>query len=349
MFRFVGVFAVGVATLLVVHQSSAQNLAFSLLERYFEPLRQQAGIPGLSAAVVQDGQVVWARGFGHRDVESAQPATPDTPYYLGDLTQTFTATLLMQCVERGEMDWSDPLGKWVPLAARPDAQLRQVLSHTSDVGFNYRYDPSRFALLTSVVEACGHELYRKVLADEILDYSAMTDAVPGRDVLQSSHWRQLFDQRSADLYAANLARLATPYRVDKRGRPSRSDIGVTGLDAAHGVVASARDLANYDRDLDNGDLRISRQTLDAAWTNVPANGHSPMGLGWFVQNYQGERLVWHFGSTPDAYSSLILKIPARRLTLILLANSDGLSVPFDLPNGDVTSSLFARTFLRLFI
>ena len=75
----------------------------------------------------------------------------------------------------------------------------------------------------------------------------------------------------------------------------------------------------------------------------------PTGLGWFVQNYNGLKVVWQFGNTPGAYSSLILKVPDRHLTLILLANSDGLSAPFQLQDGDVTSSLFARTFLRLFI
>jgi hypothetical protein len=86
------------------------------------------------------------------------------------------------------------------------------------------------------------------------------------------------------------------------------------------------------------------------WSNVSTTGAvRPTGLGWFVQPYNGERLVWHFGYEPDAYSSLILKIPSKRLTLILLANSDGLSAPFDLSRGDVTSSLFALTFLRLFL
>ena len=74
----------------------------------------------------------------------------------------------------------------------------------------------------------------------------------------------------------------------------------------------------------------------------------PTGLGWFVQKYNGETVVWQFGQTPNGYSSLILKIPAKRLTLILLANSDGLSSSFDLPSGDVTKSLFAVLFLRLF-
>ena len=72
-----------------------------------------------------------------------------------------------------------------------------------------------------------------------------------------------------------------------------------------------------------------------------------MGLGWFVQSYKGERVVWHFGNVPNAYSSLILKLPARGLTFIVLANSDGLSASFDLPQGDVTKSLFASLFLKL--
>jgi hypothetical protein len=59
--------------------------------------------------------------------------------------------------------------------------------------------------------------------------------------------------------------------------------------------------------------------------------------------------VWQFGRASDAYSSLILKIPDRRLTLILLANSDSLTNAVNPQAPDVTQSLFARTFLRLFV
>jgi hypothetical protein len=86
--------------------------------------------------------------------------------------------------------------------------------------------------------------------------------------------------------------------------------------------------------------------MQTMWSRQPG---LPTGLGWFVQTYNGETLYWQFGNTPGAYSSLYLKVPSRHLTLILLANSDGLSEPFPLQNGDVTASLFARTFLRLFV
>jgi len=68
-----------------------------------------------------------------------------------------------------------------------------------------------------------------------------------------------------------------------------------------------------------------------------------------VQTYNGERIVWQFGNWPEASSALVIKVPARRLTLILLANGDRLSAPFNLQNGDVTTSLFAKLFLRLFL
>jgi hypothetical protein len=68
-----------------------------------------------------------------------------------------------------------------------------------------------------------------------------------------------------------------------------------------------------------------------------------------VQEYNGEAVVWQFGQVIDGASSLVIKVPNLRLTLIMLANSDGLTAPFALDKGDVTASLFARLFLRLFV
>ena len=111
---------------------------------------------------------------------------------------------------------------------------------------------------------------------------------------------------------------------------------------------TVHDLAKFDKDLES-ELLLRSETRDLAWTPV-VNSYgvvTPTGLGWFVQNYRGEQVVWHFGAVPNAYSSLIIKLPARHLTYILLANSDRLSSPFKLEAGDVTSSVFAAVFLRL--
>jgi hypothetical protein len=96
---------------------------------------------------------------------------------------------------------------------------------------------------------------------------------------------------------------------------------------------------------------FSADTLSIAWRNpVNSNGQFlPHGMGWFVQTYNGEPVVWQFGIDPDAASSLIITLPNRNATLILLANSDGLAKPASLSAGDVTVSPFARVFLGLVV
>ena len=81
--------ALTVAFSLAVAAVGAQSpLGTSPFESYLEALRQQAGIPGLSAAIVQNGEVVWERGFGFQNVEARIRATPDTPYPIADLSST---------------------------------------------------------------------------------------------------------------------------------------------------------------------------------------------------------------------------------------------------------------------
>lgn len=329
----------------------AQNLVFSVFERYLESLRVQAPIPGLSAVIVQDGVTVWERGLGYRDVEAFHPAQPDTPYPISGLTQTFTSALLLQCFERGKLDVDAPIGKFLPNAADAAHTLRHLATHV-DPGTSggFRYAPARFGLLARPVEECGEQPFRKHLTQEILSHFGLNDAVPGRDIGSApDEVRDLFDARDLERYARILERMATPYRIDGRGRALRSDQPAAEVNGSHGLIASARDLARFDAAMDAHDVLLPA-TLDAGWANATFNGAvMPTGAGWFVQDYNGEKLVWQFGLSTDAFSSLILKVPGRRLTLILLANSDGLSAPYALERGDVTSSLFARTFLRLFL
>jgi CubicO group peptidase (beta-lactamase class C family) len=337
------------AVLLHTGNVRAQNLPFLLFERYLDPLRVSAGIPGLSAAIVQDGGVLWERGLGMRDLEGFHDATPATPYLIGDLTQTLTAALVLYCQERGRLQLDQPIGTWAPSVESPSTSLWQLLTHHSPgTSSGFRYDASRYAHLARPIEACFNLPFRRVVAGEVFDTLGMSTAVPGYDIGSvPPELLQLFDEAKLATYARVLQTLATPYKVDRRARATRNTIPISGVDGANGLIASVRDLARFDGALTQ---YLRPETLAAAWTNAAHNGAAtPFGLGWFVQNYNGEKVVWHFGNIPEAYSSLILKVPSRRVTLILLANSDGLSAPFALHEGDVTSSLFARTFLRLFL
>ena len=72
------------------------------------------------------------------------------------------------------------------------------------------------------------------------------------------------------------------------------------------------------------------------------------GLGWFVQEHAGRRLVWHAGWWPQAYSALYLKLPDEGLTMIVLANSEGMWWGNPLDAATVERSAFARAFLEAF-
>jgi CubicO group peptidase (beta-lactamase class C family) len=304
----------------------------------------------MSAAILQDNLVVWERGFGKQDVDANITATPDTPYGIGQLSQVFGSTVLLRkCIDQSYARLTDRVVRWTPEYPEPSTTLSQLLSHTSPAG-SYQYSPDRFVALTGVVEECVDLKYTVVLADEIFDFLAMTRSVPGQTYISpSADDINLLGQARVDRYRSVLRDIAVPYRVVSRRATRNLEFPPRRVDAADGIVSTVRDLEKFDQALDSG-LLLQPSTRDLAWTpSYAGTTPLPTGLGWFVQSYNGQRIVWQFGSIDGAYSSLILKVPDRRLTFILLANSDGLSAPFSLSAGDVTSSTFARLFLRSFV
>jgi CubicO group peptidase (beta-lactamase class C family) len=324
--------------------------ALPVLDSYLEALRRQAGIPGMSAAVVRDGVVIWEKGYGYQNTASRIPATPDTPYLVGDLSGTLAAAMLLECAERRQLYLDDPIRKYGVELPEPAVTIRQLLSHTNPaLEEPFAYSPDRYAQLTGVMEKCEIRSYRKSTA-ALLNSMAMQDSVPGTDLWHSDTVLREgeFDSDDVNRYRRVLDRMAVPYKIDTRLRAERTELPPMTMTAAGGLVSTVRDLARLDAALDSNVI-LHQETLDTAWNPVvtPAGFVSPMGLGWFVQSHRGERVVWHFGLIPGAYSSLMLKLPDRKVTFILLANSDGLSATFQLLAGNVTKSLFATLFLRL--
>src|SRR4029453_6188374 len=292
------------------HAFAQQELTFSLFERYIDALRVQANIPGMSAVIVQDERVTWQAAFWFADLD-------------------------------------DPIQQPVPAYSESNTTMRDLLSHKSPTS-GFKYDAGRYATgLTPLAEDCvgGGTPFRQALWERIFQRLAMFDSVPAQNVDDSTaDDRVQFDSTELERFTGVLRRLALPYRVSGSSATVNTSLNKS-VDAATGAISTVLDLAKFDSAID-GAVLLHRESMATMWTNQSG---MPTGLGWFVQNYNGQKVVWQFGNTPGAYSSLILKVPDRHLTLILLANSDGLSAPFPLQDGDVTSSLFARTFLRLFV
>ena len=164
----------------------------------------------------------------------------------------------------------------------------------------------------------------------------------------------MFDPQDLARYRQTLLKLAMPYKVDGKGRATPNDLPGVPIDAAGGLVSTVRDLARLDAALGSSPDRYLRVRAAGPKRSRPRGVPRPSGAAsrrrWVSAgscNPTGERVVWHFGYVQNGYSSLILKVPSRGLTFIILANGDGLSAPFQLESGDVTRSLFATLFLRL--
>ncbi len=324
-----------------------QALTVSLFERYLDSLREQAAIPGLSFAVIQNGKVWAARGLGKQDVESNTAATVDTPYNIAGLSQTVGAAMLLRtCLEEGTLELGDRVVRWLPHYPDQTATIRQLLSHTS--AGQFAYDLDRFAVLTDVLAECTGMPYGRTIADRLFQPFGMTSSVPGADFTAAASPALAFTEPTVQRFNAVVRRVAVSYRME-RGRAVRSDVPPARLSASTGVISTVADLERFSRILETGVLVLPRD-LDASWTQVQVLGTSvPAGLGWFVQNHKGEPLVWQFGQIKDGHSALLLKLPARGLTFIALANSDVMTAPYDLQAGDAEASPFAALFLKFFV
>lgn len=336
-------------------QQSADGERIRRFETQLEELRRTLHIPGMSAAIVKDRKVVWAKGFGAADPELAVAASPDTNYRIASLTKTFASVLLMQLVEQGKLNLDEKMATFSPRFKErfgDAATVRHVFSHTSQdpPGQQYRYDGNRFSYLADVIEKVSGRTFRELLVRNILDPIDMSGSVPGQDVLEDrERWKTFLDNAHIGRYETGLSKLAKPHRLYGTSAV-RSIYPPTGISTSAGLVSNVIDLAKFDVAIDANAL-LKPETQAQAWkASVSTGGDTlPYGLGWFSTNAAGLQLIWHYGYWPDSFSSLYLKVPRSNATFILLANSDALSAPFQLGNGAVMQSPFANTFVRMFV
>jgi D-alanyl-D-alanine carboxypeptidase len=337
---------------LVTVTLTAEDLVLTRFGDYLEGLRVQAGIPGMTAAIVGRDDILWERAYGLQNVERSIATRVDTPMHLDGVTEAFTAVMALRCVEEGRLSLDDLVGQY--RAGSPDASLtlRQVLTHTSGPADNltYSYRPDRLEPFTRVIRACAIDSFRKRLSSS-LEQLAMMDSVPGADAPGLVPPAEGIPTPSqAARYQSVLDRLAKGYALDSAGRPRPVEYSNNILTPWAGMISTVRDLAQFDLALKRG-LLIQPETFVSSW-RVPLNASGqrlPHGIGWFVQVYNGETVVWQFGTGANGSSSMMVMLPSRSLTLILAANSTGLASTFQLSSGDVTTSVFGRLFLTTFV
>lgn len=333
-------------------------------DRTLERLRAEHRLPGLAAAVVKDQRLAWSKGYGlaHDEV----PVTPDTPFWIASVTKPFLGLLFLELEADGQVDLQDRINDvpgweglcdWLSSSTLPfgrdlrcDAPITidQILHHTvnGEPGTRFLYNPVMYSRLSryiehkygnSVEEAEGrHNTMARLVEERILVPAGMRRTM-------SSMWQR--EKMDVFFDMAQGFGVTPDGRTVRRPRPERHLAGGAGM------VSTVEDLARFDIALDRGTLAspaVMRRLFTPA--TAPDGSSLPYAYGWWVQEYRGQTLYWHSGWDEEAgFSALYLKVPDRDLTLILLANGEGLWWGNPLDEAAVETSPFAQAFLERFI
>jgi CubicO group peptidase (beta-lactamase class C family) len=321
-----------------------------------DSLRVAAHIPGLAVVVLRDTSVVLARGMGLADLERKIAVTPETPFDIASVSKTTSAVVALKLVELELLDRDRPMTSFADFSEFcQDAKgrggiffgdytcdstltLRHVMSMEANgkPGTRFWYNPPSYSWASRPMQQVAGSPFSTLVAKYVFEPAGM---------LHSAR-----RHRALPLRADLAAELAKPYQLDSTGTLVPSPpLKPQGDGAAGGVIATAMDLARFDVALTTGRL-LSAASRAEMWTpTVTAAGDTlPYGIGWFVKDVAGERLLWHTGLWEGAYSALYLKAPDRHVTLVLLANSDGLRWDSRLDEAEPLRSPFVRAFLQMF-
>jgi CubicO group peptidase (beta-lactamase class C family) len=313
-------------------------------EQRLEDLRANGHIPAITAVISKDQEIVWVKAYGLSDIGAQRAAADTTVYHLASLTKPFAATVLLQLVDEGKVSLDDPVSMYgINLSSPPGTviRVRHLMSHTSEgtPGTTYAYNGDRFGLIDAVIAQAAGKPFGAALQERIIARIGLQRTAPNP---QSSSFAASGLDKAA--FEANMAR---GYTFTLGGYNLTAY--PTYFGAAAGLTSSALDVAAFSIAMDR-DALLQPATKALAYTPAvsPSGQTFPYGLGWFSTDYQGVRIIWHYGLW-TANSSLIIKVPERGLTFVVLADSDGLSLAYPLGQGKLETSPWARAFLDTFV
>lgn len=288
--------------------------------------------PGVSIGIYVGGQPILEKAYGLANIETDAQAQPETIYRIGSLTKVFTSTLILQLMEEGKLKLDDPASKYLPELPKPfeKVTIRQLLSHTSGTK-NYTEQVSP---LSGMREATTPKKIIELAAKEPLDFAPGTKwsysntgyVILGEIVakLDGKPWANALDDRIAKPLGLESTRASSLGKITK-GRAAGYGLGpvnavfmdLSWASSAGMMESTVGDLGQF---IDKvGTKLLKPETFALATTPAPS---SPgYGLGWGIRDIGGRKLLFHGGGI-NGFSSEFLNLPDKKLTIVVLTNSD---------------------------
>jgi len=331
----------------------AQDTTFSAqkraqIEKAVSAFMTANSVPGISVAVVQNGQPVWSAGFGMSDLEDSAPATSSTLYRLGSISKPITAVAILQLYERGKLDLDAPIQKYCPAFPQKDSPItsRQLLAHLGGIrhyskdgkgdvpddsarhfatmeeslqlfasdplvakpGTQFHYSTYGYTLLGCVLEGASSQKYVDFVRENVFRTAAM-------------------EHTQADDFFAIVPHRTRWYHRDKTGAVRNAGV----LDSSYkipggGLISPADDMANFEAAILAGKLlKPATQEMMLTPQHTSDGKLTAYALGWGVTDKLGIHTVGHDGGQQGT-STAILLAPQKSAAVVVLANMDQLDV-----------------------
>jgi CubicO group peptidase (beta-lactamase class C family) len=300
-------------------------------------------LPGLSLALVDDQQIVWAQGFGFADPDKKSAATAETVYRVGSVSKLFSDIAIMQLLERGQLDLDAPVTKYLPDFHPKNPfgtpiTLRELMSHRAGlvreppVGSYFdSTEPSLAEVVkslnsTELVYAPGtHTKYSNAgdtVAGLVLESVARK---PYAQYMQETLLRPLrLESSSFNREPSLLRNLAKGYMWTYDGKVFQAPTFALGTGPAGNMYSTVLDQGRFLSSLFSGGQGLNGRILKAATLQqmfAPQGSDSGFGLGFALLNVDGLKMVGHRGGI-YGFSTEVLAMPTERIGAVVMTNMD---------------------------
>ncbi len=315
------------------------------IEDKTEARRKELGIPGMSLVIVKDDRIIYLKGLGYKDYEKQIAVTPDTEFAIGSATKAFTALSVLMSMDEGKLSLDDSPKKALPYFKMYDPEtdknitIRDLLSHRS--GLN-RTDLAMITGKLNRAELIQVAAQAKPTAKlgEKFQYQNIMFAAAGEIVanVQKMPWEKFVPNRifkplgmkNSTMSIAEMVKqrdysFGYSYNFDTKVTERTPFREITSSAPAGSINSSARDMAEWLRFVLNGGTvngkrLVSEKGFDE-WLKpqMKVAGTVSYGFGWFLQTWNGLKVVQHGGNI-DGFNSMVAMIPEKKIGFVMLTN-----------------------------